>query len=355
MSNKTEITISWASLLRILVISGLAVALIFVKEAILMLLLAIVISSAVDVPVSFLKNKFNIPRILGAILIYSVVIFCVAFLFYIVLPVVILEVGSLATTLRGTSVGSAFSDLSSFLKLGTKLTDLSSLSKLTDLIIKSSSPIFQTIGNIFSGIAFFVSSIIISFYMTLSRDGVSRFLKAVLPDSAEERVLEIYQRTRKKIALWLQGQILLSVIIGLSVSISLWVLGVKYALALGLLAGLFEILPVVGPVFSGAVGTLVAVSQSTTLGLYALFAFVAIQQLENHILVPVIMKKVVDIHPVAALFSLVAGYQLFGVVGMVLSVPVTVVIQDILEERLRRREHRKGRSAEDVLIEENGD
>lgn len=333
---------------------GFAAALIFAKEAILMLLLAIVISSAVDAPVTYLKNRFRIPRILGAILIYSVVVFFVAFLFYIVLPVVILEISSLATTLKGTSFGSAFSDLSNFLKLGTKLTDLGNISKLTDLIIKSTSPVFQTIGNIFSGIAFLISSVIVSFYLTLSRDGVSRFLKAVLPDTAEDRVLEIYQRTRRKIALWLQAQVFLSIIIGITTTVALWALGVKYALALGLLAAAFEILPVVGPVFSGAIGTLIAVSQSTTVGFYALLVFVGIQQLENNLLVPLIMKKVVDIHPVAALFALVAGFQLFGVVGMILSVPITVIIQDILEERLRDREKRRKKQDEESL-EENGE
>jgi predicted PurR-regulated permease PerM len=117
-------------------------------------------------------------------------------------------------------------------------------------------------------------------------------------------------------------------------------LGVKYALVIGLLAAVFEIMPVVGPIFSGAVGTLIALSDSLTLGLYTALLFLIVQQLENNLLVPVLMKKVVDIHPVVALFSIMAGFQLLGIVGMIVAVPVAVVIQDMIETRVEKKKLR---------------
>jgi len=125
--------------------------------------------------------------------------------------------------------------------------------------------------------------------------------------------------------------------VGTIVSLGLWALGVKYAFVIGLLAAIFEIMPVVGPIFSGAVGTVIALSSSLTLGLYTALLFIAVQQIENNLLVPVFMKKAVNIHPVVALFSIMVGFQLFGVVGMVIAVPVAVVFQDVVEDKAEKK------------------
>lgn len=334
---KTEMNISWGALWKVLVMTAFVAAVIYAKDAVLMLFSAIVISSAIDAPVAFLKERFRIPRILGTLFIFSAVVLFSAVVIYIILPVIVLEITALAASLGGTTAGAVFGDVAQFIKIGTGKLTIANLSQITEIIFRGTSPVFQTIGSIMSGVAFFGSALIIAFYLTITRDGVGRFLRAVLPDKAEDWIIAVYYRSKKKISLWLQAQLLLSLIVGTLVTTSLWILGVKYSLVIGILAAIFEIMPVVGPIFSGAVGTLIAASTSVSLGVYALFVFVAIQQIENNLLVPVIMRRVVDVHPVSALFALMAGYQLFGVVGMILSVPVAVIIQDVIEERMERR------------------
>lgn len=334
---KMELEITWSSLWRIFIVFILGAAAIFAQDALLALFLAIIISSALDTPVAFLKDRLKIPRILGTASIFAIGIIFLSLLVYIILPIITLEISSLAGMLSGTAAGALFSDVSSVIKMGTNQFSLVTLGQLTETIFKGTSPVFATIGNILSGIAFGLSVLIISFYLTLTRDGVGRFLRAVLPDRMEESVLAVYYRSKKKISRWLQAQLLLSIVIGVLVSGGLWFLGVKYSLVIGLLAALFEIMPVVGPIFSGAVGTLIALSDSFALGIYALLLFVIIQQLENHLLVPVFMKKVVDIHPVIALFSLLAGFQILGIPGMIVAVPVAVVVQDVVEARMEKK------------------
>lgn len=312
-------------------------AIIFAKDALLVLLLAIVISSALDAPVAFLKDRFRIPRILGTASIFAIGMLLLSLLVYTILPIITLEISSLAGMLSGTAAGSLFSDVYSVIKASTSQFSLVTLGQLTETLFKGTSPVFATIGNILSGMAFGFSVLIISFYLTLTRDGVGRFLRAVLPERLEEGTLAVYYRSKRKIGRWLQAQLFLSVVIGVLVSGGLWLLGVKYSLVIGLLAAIFEIMPVVGPIFSGAVGTLIALSDSFTLGVYTLLLFVVIQQLENHILVPLFMKKVVDIHPVVALFSLMAGFQLLGIPGMIISVPIAVVVQDVVEARMEKK------------------
>ena len=314
-----------------------AVAAFFAKDALLALFIAIIISSALDNPVSFLNRKFKIPRILGTAAIFGIGITFLALLVYIILPVVTLEITSLAALLSGTAAGSLFSDISSVVSIGAEQFSLVNISQFIEVLFSGSSPVFATIGNILGGLAFGLSVLIISFYLTLTQDGVGRFLRAVLPEKYEDSIIATFYRSKVKIARWLQAQLFLSVVIGVLVSGGLWALGVKYSLVIGLLAAIFEIMPVVGPIFSGAVGTLIALSDSFTLGIYTLLLFLVIQQLENNLLVPVFMKRVVDIHPVVALFSLLAGYQLLGIPGMIISVPAAVVVQSVIETGVEKR------------------
>ncbi len=332
-----QIEISWNSLWKVFALVIFSAAFFLAKDAILALALAIVISAALDEPVSFLAEKFRLPRFVGAVFIYLFGLALVAAAFSIVLPVVLLEITSLATELSGTTAGSAILDIKGLIKAAGSGFSITTISQLSEILLKGASPFASTVGNILGGITFVLSVLVISFYLTLTRDGVGEFLRVILPGKIEESVLASYYRSKKKIGRWLQAQIMLSLVIGTVVSGTLLLMNVKNALVIGLIAGLFEIMPIVGPIFSGAIGVLIAMSQSFSLGLFVLIVFVAVQQLENHILVPVFMKKVVDIHPVAALFSLLVGYQILGIVGMIISIPITVIVQDILEVRLEKK------------------
>ncbi|MCK9187094.1 MAG: AI-2E family transporter [Candidatus Colwellbacteria bacterium] len=337
MAERKVHDIGWATLWRVLAVAVFAAAIYFAKEAVIALLFAIVVSSALDGPVVRLNEKFKIPRLLAAALIFSLAFVLIGLLIYIVLPIAVIELTSLANQFTGTTAGTFLNSFSSVADIVTNEFSIVTLGQISDIIFRGTLPVAQTIGNIVGGIAFGVSVLIISFYLTLTQDGVGRFLKAVLPDSVEDSVLKVYYRSKTKIGRWFQAQLLLSLVVGLLVSGGLWILGVRYALVIGLLAAVLEIMPVVGPIFSGAVGTLIALSTSLSLGLYTLLLFVFIQQIENNLLVPLFMKRAVDIHPVVALFSIMAGLQLLGVAGMIISVPLAVVVQDVIEERVEKK------------------
>jgi predicted PurR-regulated permease PerM len=186
----------------------------------------------------------------------------------------------------------------------------------------------------------------ISFYLLVDHKGVERFLREILPDRYEGPLTEIFLRARDKLGYWLQAQILLSFFIGVSVAVGLYILGVEHALLLGIIAGIFEIVPFVGPVLTGTISVLVAMSQSFNLGIYTIILFVLIQQVENNLLVPVFMKRAVGVHPVAILVSLLVGANLFGFVGIILAVPITVFAQEFIDDwalrKVALREGRKG-------------
>ena len=148
----------------------------------------------------------------------------------------------------------------------------------------------------------------------------------------EARVLQLYGRTKAKIGRWFQAQVILSLVIGAVVAIGLSLLGVEQALVLGVIAGLFELVPIAGPIFAGALAIIVAATQSLTLALWVLIFFVVIQQLENNLLVPLVMKKAIGVHPVIILVALLGGAEIAGLVGMLLAVPAAVFLQEMTDD-----------------------
>jgi predicted PurR-regulated permease PerM len=122
------------------------------------------------------------------------------------------------------------------------------------------------------------------------------------------------------------AQLFLALVIGTVVSVGLWLIGVPYSLVLGLLAGVFEVLPVIGPISAAVPAVVVGLSQSLVMGLGVLLFYVAIQQLENQVLIPVVMRKVTGLNPLVTILAVLLGVRLGGVIGVILAVPTAVVL-----------------------------
>ena len=328
-----NIDISWGTFWKIFFMLLLVAGLFMAREVIIILFLSIVISSAIDSPVSFLQRK-RIPRILGTILIFLAVLAVISLLFYIIVPVSIFELKNLLANMDKMEVPF-------FGKLGTivlaeKLGEV--LNGLSNILFKGGvSSFLSVVSGIFGNVVFVLATFVISFYLSVHQAGVEKFLRAILPMAREDYVVDIYLRVKKKLGFWLQGQLLLMFFVGFSSFLGLWILGVKYALILGIMAGLFEIVPIVGPIFVGALAFLAAVSESFSLGIYVILLFFLIQQLESHVVVPVVMGRIVGISPVVIVISLLAGSQIAGFVGLVLAVPAAVIFQEIIEDRDRKK------------------
>lgn len=319
--------VSWVTLWRILAMALFIGALYLMREAVIIVLLALVISTALHPPVAFL-HRWKIPRILGTIILFLAVFVILAFIVYALLPVVILELNSLVRDLSElTNRFFGFQAPADVVNLITP-----NLNNLTDLLLAGNVPFLEILGRLLGGVTFVIAVLVLSFYLTVSREGVERFLRAVFPAAMEARVLQLYGRTKAKIGRWFQAQVVLSLVIGAVVAIGLSLLGVEQALVLGVIAGLFELVPIAGPIFAGALAIIVAATQSLTLALWVLIFFVVIQQLENNLLVPLVMKKAIGVHPVIILVALLGGAEIAGLVGMLLAVPAAVFLQEMTDD-----------------------
>jgi predicted PurR-regulated permease PerM len=193
---------------------------------------------------------------------------------------------------------------------------------------------------LFSGILYLLFTLILALYLTIDGDRIRRYVIQFLPFGRHEQALQVTERIGVRLGAWARGEALLGVIIGAMTWIVALVLGLPYAGALALIAAIGELVPNLGPIIAASplitVGFLVSPQQ----GLLAIVAAVLIQQLENNLIVPRVMARAVDLHPVAVMLAILAGGELLGIPGALMAVPfvasLSVVIQEIQRERLER-------------------
>ncbi len=322
--------ISWASLWKILFFFVFVYILFSGKQILLGLFLAIIISSGLDIVVDFLEKK-GVPRMLGVILIFLVGLISITVFVYLIVPLAIVDLNQLFS---GFGKSTLWGELLNF--KNSKSLDIIINQFSSQFFSDTASPldfISKTLGSLGLAIAVLVSS----FYLSLTRDGVAKFLSFVVPPDYERTALNIYTRSRKKIGAWFEMQLLTSLVIGVSAWGVLAALHVKHAFLLGVLSGIFEIMPFVGPILSGALSILVALTTSSLLALYTFIAFLFIHQFESHVLVPLLSRRSVGLHPVIVIIALLIGAETAGILGILISVPAAAVFHEVLNEWSSKR------------------
>lgn len=329
--DKKVFEISWTGLWRILFF-GLAIWIFYLaKDIFLSLFLAIVISSGLDFFIDFLEKR-GLPRVLGTILVFISIALIIIIILYTIIPLILIDLNSAYKSLSRYGLNKFLPSI--FLKQPSSFTDF--INKLSLQFFNDINYPIETLFGLIGNATLFVSVVIISFYLCLAKNGIERFILAVFPENIEQKALKIYHRSLIRISRWFRAQIFLSLTMFILVFISLYFLGVKNYFFLALLAGLLEIVPYVGPIIAGGAAALSALTNSFSLAIYTLIIFVLLQQLENHILVPLFMKKSIDLHPVIVIVALLIGGKLGGFLGILISIPLLVVIQEVLEEYLAK-------------------
>src|SRR3989338_9209092 len=286
--------------------------------------------------VEWLYRRAKFPRGLSVIMVYLVFIGIFAMIFYFLIPPIISEFSQLAG--RFESVKDDLTARSSgAAQVLDQLGITKSLSQLGQSFSKFSSGVFQAAGGVFSGVVEVIEVLATTFYLISSENGMKNFIKSLVPFKHQPYAVGLMDKVQKKISYWLLGQLILSTFIFALTYIGLSALGVKYALALALLAGLLEIVPYLGPILSAIPAIFVAFVQSPTLALFVLILYIVIQQTENYILVPKIMGRTVVANPVVILIAVLVGFKIAGIIGMLLAVPVVsalmVFMGDLKEHR----------------------
>jgi predicted PurR-regulated permease PerM len=180
-----------------------------------------------------------------------------------------------------------------------------------------------------------VLALVISLYLIVDGPATSKRLLAAMPTRYRPKALFLQENVARVLGGYLRGQFTLAALIGLATGIGMALFGLPYAIVLGVLAGLFELVPMFGPILSAVPAVIVALFLPFPTVIWVLLFFLVIQQVENNILVPRISGHAVGLHPLGALFALLAGFQLAGVLGGLFAVPVAGVVWVLISAAYR--------------------
>lgn len=337
-----SISITGGTIAKAIIIGFLFYLLFWVRDILLVVLMAIVVASAVDPAIKWFA-KFKFKRIVGAILVYLAIILMLSGIIIFFIPNVLQEASSYLNKLPSDfNLGDLWSPIKES-SLGTFAPNLP-VKEVVDQIqtyvngAGTGDGFFKIASAIFGGFFSFILIIVLSFYLSVQEDGVGNFLRTIVPLKNRSYVVDLWKRSQAKIGLWLQGQILLALMVGIMSYLGLAVLGIPHALLLAVLAGMFEIIPVFGPILSSIPAILIgSVEGGINGGLLVLGLYVLIQQFENHLLYPLVVRKVVGISPVLVILSLVVGWNLAGFLGFLLAIPVSAVVMEFYNDLEKRR------------------
>jgi predicted PurR-regulated permease PerM len=345
MDRELNLSITTSTIVKTILLLLLFWLLFYLRDLVLVVLTAVVIASAIEPAAKWFSNR-RVPRLVSVLIVYLLFFGLFFTVFYFFIPPVLVEtarlISALPTYVEGfnTSIGvldqtpllgsAGSSGAFSFAELA---------GEMRAFLSELSTNVFATISAIFGGVLSFVLILVLSFYFAVQEKGIDDFLRIVTPVKHQRYVIDLWRRSQYKIGRWMQGQLLLGLIVGVLVYLGLTILGVKYALVLAVIAALFELIPVFGPTLSAIPAVIVAfVDGGVTLGILVIALYVIIQQFENHLIYPLVVTKVVGVPPLLVIIGLVVGGKLAGFLGIILAAPVAAAIQEFVKDIEHRRE-----------------
>jgi len=340
------INISIWTILKIAFMGLLIFAVIKLKILILAVLTAIVIASFVGSAANRLK-RFIKNRTLAVFLIYILTGLILTGLFSIFIPVFINEMSTLVSQLGSyiphTSILNSFqtstiSGAKNVVGAISKNASLEDVIKSTQNLVDTfSGGFFNVIGNAFGGLFNLFVVIIISFYLSIKEDGIESFLRIIIPGRKEEYAVKLWKRTERKIGLWIQGQMLLGLIIGVLTYLGLTIIGVEYSLVLSLITAIFLLVPF-GIFIALFIATFFAyINGGITIAIFTALLYLILHQFENYLIAPLIVKKIIGISSLVVILAVLIGAELAGVWGVILAVPAAVVLFEIIDDIEKRK------------------
>lgn len=306
------------------------------RDVVAVILLSIVIASAIE-PLNHWFMRYRVPRVIGVIIIYLSGFIIFSSIIYLMIPPMLGDVVNFFSTLPSfieSLLGKKSALYDIFPEIPSVLSNFiqSSAFSLEDAAATFSKGVFSAGSNFFGGVVSFILLIVISFYLSVQEHGVENFLRIITPLKHEAYILDLWKRSQRKIGRWLQGQLLLGALVGVIVFLGLTILNVKYAILLAILTAIFEVIPVFGPIMAAIPAIAVAFVQGPFVSLMVLLLYVLVQQFENHLIYPLVVRKTIGVPPLLVVISLVVGAKLGGFFGIVLAVPIAAVLVEYLND-----------------------
>jgi len=319
----------------LLAVFGVALLLLRLMDVLIMMFIALVIAATLRPMVTALKHR-RIPKALAVLLIYLGILVVFAGLFVSVIPALVNQGGALVRGLPQVYASLIASleknpidvirTLPQRLPTGDQLA--SQLQAVSGAVLTGALGIGM---GVLAFLAEMLSILILSIYLTLDQSRLERFWLSLAPTDRRPELLAIWHEIESRLGGYVRGELLLMTSIGVLATLGYLVIGLPYPLALGVLAGLLEFVPMVGPTLGAIPAVLVALSISPHAALFVVIWSIVIQVAENNILVPRMMGHSVGVSPVIVILAVFAFTSLLGITGAFLAIPLAAILQVLMD------------------------
>jgi len=294
-----------------------------IKEIILGLFVALLIMAILN-PLVTKLTKFKIPRGLAVFLVYIVVFGILGVAMFSLVTPLIEE-----TTSFVNGLPAYWHNIGIYLPEGETI-----INNALAPVVGIPGQVLKLGVSFFSNFVMVMGSLVFAFYLLLAREKLEVQIVGFLGERRGRKIAGVVDKLEFKLGSWARGELLVMLTVGLATFLGLVLLGIPYALPLGILAGILEIVPTLGPAIAAIPAIIIGLGISPVMGLATVVLALLVHQLENYLLVPKIMEKSVGISPVVILLALAIGAKLAGIVGVIISVPVLIAFQILLGEYL---------------------
>jgi predicted PurR-regulated permease PerM len=291
-----------------------------IRQIILGLFVGVILMSALNPIVDKMEKKY-FPRVFAILLLYGLILGGLGLIIASVIPPLVEQTSFLMGRIP------LYVQRLGILGIDPNLV-ISQLPKLADIpanILKLSLGVFSNIIGI-------LALLVITLYLLLERKNLQQHLVFLFGEGQEKKAEDFINKAEKRLGDWVRGEAILMSIIAIMTYIGLRFLGLEFALPLALLAGALEIVPTVGPSLAAFPAIIAGLTISPLMGLAVAALYFLIQQIENHLIVPQVMKKAVGVNPLVTIISLAVGFKLGGMIGAILAVPIVLLLQVVASE-----------------------
>jgi predicted PurR-regulated permease PerM len=326
--------------LGVLIVYGLVQLGIAAGGALLLVFLAILLASALEPIVGWLRDRLHLGRGATILVVYASFFLAVLALAFLVVPAAISQAETIIASLP------------QFLgEVRTWAADLrpAALSSSITALVDSVGEVFAPapppdadevveVGTTVAEVAVSLATLLtLVFFWLLEHARIQRYVLAYLPADRRAGARDAWNEIETRLGLWVRGQLILMAAIGIATGVAYSLLGVPGALLLALIAALTEAIPIVGPLLGAIPAVLVAATVSPELALVVALIYLALQFIEGNVLVPMVMRNTIGISPLLVLVSLLVGAAVAGLVGAFLAVPIAASVEIVIA-RLQARE-----------------
>jgi len=336
MESQQTLDISWNAIFKIFVAIFVFYFIYLARNIALWFFFGLAISVLLDPAINFMR-KLRVPKMLAIVFVYVSIFGLLGILVYLTAPIFMMELKEFSSYLPSylTKISPILSQLGIDLSAG--------FSDITTTLIggleQSSKGVINALIAFFGGLSSTVIILTISFFLSLEDRGPEKFLAFISPQKYKDNIVSFFEKAQTKVAGWFGARIIACIFVGIGSFIVFYIFDIEYSLLLALMSGILNFIPYIGPL-SMAILLVVFVmvsSGSWLITLYVLLAIWAVQAIENNLLTPFLMKKMIDLPPVLVLISLLLGAKIFGFLGTIFIVPIAGILYEFIKEIIEKR------------------